>query len=113
MNSLKYLIINIGCLIKRIFINKYSRNFIFSLLLQFTPPTKPPNTNLKTEIVSKIGHIHVKMFIMAIKSFSFFSCLSLCTTCIDDGTLTNKDKIMLKNQIIGITLIQSGEAKIG
>ncbi|OGU58102.1 MAG: hypothetical protein A2V66_11420 [Ignavibacteria bacterium RBG_13_36_8] len=111
MNSLKYLLINIASLIKRIIINKYSRNFIFSLLLQLTPPTKPPNTNLKTEIVSKIGHIHVKMFIMAIKSFSFFSGLSLCTTCIDDGTLTNKDKIMLKNQIIGITLIQSGEAK--
>lgn len=62
------------------------------------------NPDASAEIHTLTGHRHLYMYLAAIKSFLRF-CEDVAVAVHDDGTLSNKDRILLKTHIEGIKII--------
>jgi hypothetical protein len=87
---------------------------IFKTFLNFTPPIKASPSRQRKGITSKIGHEFIYYYLMAIKSFFYFSKLNISVTIIDDGTLTENDVAYLRTHIknLNIILARDGNKKI-
>ncbi|MFZ2025582.1 MAG: hypothetical protein WAV51_04855 [Microgenomates group bacterium] len=68
---------------------------IVYLLLQCTKPVVLNQTQYAVSFCSMVSHNHLLLYIVAIKSFTYWSHLHLPTMIIDDGTLTAKDRTLL------------------
>ncbi len=65
------------------------------LLLQCTKPVVLNQTQYNVSFCSMVSHNHLLLYIVAIKSFIYWSHLHLPAMIVDDGTLTTKDKALL------------------
>lgn len=61
--------------------------------------------------ISKIGHIHLWMYLVMIKSFIFYTSRQFRIVIIDDGSLTRYDIQMLKQHIFDCHIISRGAAE--
>ncbi len=91
----------------------FTQSYI-SMLLKKSKPIFASGNKIPIACISKIGHSHARMYLIMIKSFLYTSQLNLPMFIVDDGTLTNDDKTLLKHHIKNLRIIsrRGAERKI-
>ncbi|MFZ2025583.1 MAG: hypothetical protein WAV51_04860 [Microgenomates group bacterium] len=82
-------------------------NGFLHAVIRLTPPVYAKKYSKTTGIVTKIGHKYITMYVLMMKTFVFFSKLSLATCVIDDGTLTKHDRRVLAKHVRNIRIINA------
>lgn len=92
-----------------------SRMFIAQWLAKFlilqSKPIKSNNKLATMVCISKIGHAHLWMYLVMIKSFVFYASRQFKIIIIDDGSLTKGDIQLLKQHVFDCRIVSRGVAE--
>lgn len=92
------------------FLNKYGDSVFFRGVLR-TPPLET-NPSAQTSIHSAVPHRYVLAYLTAMKSYLRYSS-DVMVFVHDDGSLTEEDKLLIRDHIRGVRVIDRGWADAG
>ena len=85
--------------------------WVYKRLLLSTSPVEVREYHNEIGVCSILSHNHVYFYLLSIKSFFYFSKLTLPVFVVGDGSLTPKDISLLKHHIHNIRILDGKEAE--